>query len=106
MNDLQQLLKKHDPAADAALLPGEEQRLRLALNAPPPPRRISFRAAGAFATMALVALFLVALWGAAPRESQPAPMHAPVTADRTREVQVTTPGGTRVIWVFNDDFRM
>lgn len=102
MNDLHELLATHDPAREAHLTDDEKRRILSAVRPSRPPFRVARHHAGALASLALLALFLAALFAGSPSEPpQTAATHT-TSPSRTRELQLTTPGGTRVIWVFRD----
>lgn len=114
MKDIGQLLREADPLAhERGVLPDDAQAMRRAIVAAaeqkptiawwPRPMVVA-----ATIAVTLVAGVAVGRWlpsrdtAAARRGTAPPPSAA--SHDR-RQLQFATPGGTRVIWVFNPDFR-
>jgi len=111
MRSLHTHLKDGDPVAHEIPPSSEEmQRVRRAVlaaaGAPRPRltlgRRRAWAVAGALAVVAGAAG--VGRWSNPLSESQPIPSGASVDSP-SRQLQFATPGGTRVIWVFNSDFQ-
>ena len=114
MTDLRERLKSADPAVDEGPLSDvDAQRMRRAIVNAARERTaggaIGWKASWAALTLivAASALFGVARW----HETHP---DAPVAAAREpsgtpseprRQVHFVAPGGTRVIWIFNADFK-
>jgi len=105
-------LKDADPLVDDGPLSDvDAQRMRRAIVAAaaerPLARPIGSRASWAAITLAVAAtaVFAVNHWReprtpvAASREPSPS------TGQPTRQVHFVAPGGTRVIWIFNPDFK-
>ena len=117
MTELRDWLKEGDPVAhEPPLSDGDVQRMRHAINAGAESHesRIAEWSRGSWAT-ATVAVALTIAVGMA-RWFTPLPdihhEHASVTLQSEpsqpaarRQVQLIAPGGTRVIWIFNDNFR-
>jgi hypothetical protein len=119
MKSLTTLLREADPIArEPALTPDEIGRMRRAvLDAGPPARAGGWGPRLAVAT----AMVLVLVVGATTKQWRPArqpalnpqPGHGePIRDDRAampataarRQLQFATPGGTRVVWVFDSAF--
>lgn len=98
----------HEPPLDEAQV--REMRRMVLAAADRPRHRVAgatvWRAVGLGATAALV-IGVAASWG---RGDEGAYVHAPadpvdaVAGGAARQLQFATPGGTRVVWVFNADF--
>lgn len=113
MSDLQRVLREGDPAAGASeeFTPEQAAAMR---------RRVldaAFREASAnagwhkvLAFAAAVALtFLAGMaagYGLEPPPPEPMPPAEYVPAEGPRQLQFSTPGGTRIIWVFDPAFEM
>jgi hypothetical protein len=110
MNDL----KDADPFAEEGPLSDlDAERMRRAIVAAARERPIAdpigWKASWAAVTLAVAAttVFAVNHW----REPNAGPIAAPTTAasrattESRRQLQFVAPGGTRVIWVFNADFK-
>lgn len=110
---LRELLRRGDPAADGRAPDADETRLlrarvleeaRSAGGGAPAPRGL-FRPAVAFAWAAaacvavLVAVGTVSLRRGPARPEQADRSSPGVEAAAPRQVQFTTPGGTRIVWV-------
>jgi hypothetical protein len=114
MSRLQELLKDGDPAvSDPSLPDADVQRMRRRVidagQQGEPGFIMGRRALLGAATVALaVAAIGVVSWmgesGRGSREDGPAD-RANVAPPATRQLIFETPGGTRVIWVFNPEFR-
>jgi hypothetical protein len=102
MNELQELLARCDPALDAPLTERESLRIRAAMLPARPADRPALRPAGAFALLLLLVLFVAALFTGARPERFRTAADQKANPATTRELQVTTPGGTRLIWIFRD----
>ena len=115
MKDLTRILRDGDPAADPAdaqgLSPAQAAAMRRhILNASARPDLVRTPWSQPLALGALVALTIVAgvLVGLrlSPVAPQPAGVDAPVPAEGRRQFQFSTPGGTRIIWVFDPEFQV
>ena len=90
-DDLERLLRAHDPAQEKALTAADRTRMlaharqRLVL----PARRLSL----AFAVIALVIAFVTVRHH---RDEVPPP----------RQIQYVTPGGTRIVWTLDPNFHL
>lgn len=113
MKSIADRLKDADPVAHEPPLSNEEvqQMRRLVLTsskaAASGGARRAQMLAGVAATAALVAVFGYVSRRPEPAAAvlAPAPMlYDVVSPDAGRQLQFATPGGTRVIWVFNSDF--
>jgi hypothetical protein len=114
MNDLRERLKSADPAVgEGPLSDVEAQRMRRAIVAAAreqtSSRAIAWKTSWAALTVVVAAsaVFAIARWRE-PRVTAPvAPTSdaVPMTRESTRQLQFVAPGGTRVIWVFNADFK-
>jgi hypothetical protein len=117
MKTLRTLLREGDPVdREPALAPDDVERMRRAVLASAesaPSRAWTMRVAIA----AAVSLFVgVGMWiGPSTIRPRPAPQPidepdqaaAPAIAnDQRRQVQFATPGGTRIIWVFDSNFNV
>ncbi len=111
---IRELLRRGDPAADGCD-PGTEevrQMRRRVLRAVPSPGLRAVRPLPALAASVLVVV-LVALGWNLMRPGTPAPVQEPEAfagpvgpqpERRTRQIQFSTPGGTRVVWILDSDF--
>jgi hypothetical protein len=111
MKDLQTLLREGDPLTREPELPmAEADRIRRLLlrEARHEPRRVWLGAALlGFASVMTALAVVVAGRGEGLQTSgpsRPATSNAIVDAPPTRQLQFATPGGTRVIWVFDSTF--
>lgn len=115
MNELRDWLKDADPVVNEPQLPdADAQRMRRLIVAAGESRRSSFvewtRGSWAAATVviAVTIALSVSRWMRPAedgiRDTAAVPGIAPEAVTR-RQVQLTTPGGTRVIWVFNAEFK-
>jgi len=113
MKDIGRLLRDGDPVAlEPEMSSADVQAVRRAvLAALATTHRARSRwpgplFAGAAVTAALAAGVLVGLRTAAPRVSpmETASTHAADAEDAHRQLQFASPGGTRIIWVFDPEF--
>jgi hypothetical protein len=110
MTWLKRTLQDADPVAhEPPLAQADVQRMRRAVltAAEASPSRVTLRRSAAWAVAAAAILATVVgagRWSDAVRqEAQAPPSEGRETAPR--QLQFATPGGTRVIWVFNPDFK-
>jgi len=98
--NLNEILKQYDPAQDAggADVAGMRETI---LTSRRPPRTMS-RAVIAGALFLVLIAALVALRPEHPQRPVPMVRRAPIHQPATRQLQITTPGGTRLIWIFDD----
>ena len=111
MNDWRTALREGDPGAHAALTGDEVERVRRAvLSAVPMSRQ-----AAPWAQPLLVAVTIALMIGSgammgrrAADADADAVRPAPVADDEpvARQLQFSTPGGTRIIWTFNPDLHL
>jgi hypothetical protein len=103
MNRLQQMLKDADPVGiEPPLDDTEIQRIRRAMVAEagqPQPRVLAWRPM--VLTAAAAAVVIAGAVGLSRRPEIPPPVTETTTV---RQLQFSTPTGTRVIWVFNQEF--
>jgi hypothetical protein len=119
MKSLRTLLREADPVErEPALTPDEIGRMRRRVfDAGPPVRSGAWGPHLAVATVVMLALAVGAtskqwrpdLWPArAPQPGHVDPIRddgvATPTTDARRQLQFATPGGTRVVWVFDSTF--
>jgi hypothetical protein len=109
MERWQILLKEGDPVArDPALLPDDVDRIRRRVLAVEPRARSLGRImAIAFAAAVALIVGTGAWWtrATAPARPEPAAVSGSnAAASVRRQVQFSTPGGTRVIWIFDSNF--
>ncbi|HEY1306973.1 MAG TPA: hypothetical protein VGF24_25640 [Vicinamibacterales bacterium] len=113
MNDVRDRLKDADPVAmDAALCDDDVQRMRRVVMAAAARQPMSQAWARARWTAGVVVIVAIAIslnrWFE-PRESpRTPPADHSISNDASesrRQMQFIAPGGTRVIWVFNDEFK-
>jgi hypothetical protein len=114
MNDVRDWLKDADPVAnEPPLSDADVQRMRRAIvTATEPSHSFADWARGSWAA-ATVAIALTVAVGmsrwmtAAPEVNGGADVAPNVVAEAgtRRQMQLIAPGGTRVIWVFNDEFQ-
>jgi hypothetical protein len=95
-------LEQFDFARDEALTDEEVRRLRSSLGARPQ-NRLATRA---IASLFLLLLIAVAAMLVSRHHSDRVASVPPPRPAHTRQLQLTTPGGTRVVWIFNDKFSM
>ena len=117
MNNLRDWLKDGDPVAHEPPLYAEDvQRMRRAIVGGAEPQESSFGdwARGSWAAATVVVALTVAVsmsrWMTPSADvrsvnANAATAVAPPEAGARRQVQLIAPGGTRVIWIFNDDFK-
>jgi hypothetical protein len=112
MNDLRERLKSADPAVDDGLSDVDAQRMRRAIvNAagePPIGHPIEWRPSWTAVTLAIAATAIFAVTRSRePRVDGPVAPTSGVSqpVDSRRQLQFIAPGGTRVIWIFNPDFK-
>ena len=106
MKPWQQVLREHDPIEP--LTADEAEAIRRVLirearsaTATAPPRLVPILALGS----ALVVAVISGLMVARAHPETPAPSSPSAPGD-LRQLQFTTPGGTRIIWQFNPDFSL
>ncbi len=103
MNSIQSRLRAGDPASrDPQMSGADAARIRESILAARP---ASARRFGAVVPMAIA--LLCAAGGSAwlVRSTPPAEVRQ-IEPPRQRQLQFSTPGGTRVIWFFNPDFEV
>jgi hypothetical protein len=116
MNDLRDWLKDADPVAhEPPLADTDAQRMRrVMLAASARPSSLVLWDRGTLAAACVVLAVTIALgvdrwrWIAADLEREDgvdAPAADVAEGSRPRQLQLIAPGGTRVIWVFNEDFK-
>ena len=113
MNDVRDRLRDADPVATDTALSNEDvvqmRRVVMAAAARHPMSQVWARARWAAAAVAVVVIAIVVNRWLEPREMRPAfpaDQSDPNDANASRrQMQFITPGGTRVIWVFNDEFK-
>jgi hypothetical protein len=116
MNELRDQLTAGDPVADEPPLSHEDvQRMRRAIAGGESPRpSFGDLARGSWAAATVVIAVTIAIgmsrWSSPASDVSRAPVTEPwpsVTqeAGARRQVQLIAPGGTRVIWIFNADFK-
>lgn len=113
MNDVRDWLKDADPVAnEPPLSDADAQRMRRAIVAASDSSS-SFadwaRGSWAVATVAIALTIAVGMsrWMTPARDAEISREATPVAAPEIgarRQMQLIAPGGTRVIWIFNDDF--
>jgi hypothetical protein len=116
MTDLTRLLRDADPAReDAQLGPDAAQRIRRTVLAALPEQSPAHTPWHRPFALAAVALLFLALGTIAGHRALTRPVPAPPAADlavvdgpggERRQLQFSTPGGTRVIWIFDDNLRL
>jgi hypothetical protein len=117
MNELRDWLKEGDPVANEPPLSDEDvRRMRRAIVAEDASDRSAFAdwARGSWAAATVLVALTIAV--SISRWATPSSDVGDVTVDAAhaaappepgarRQVQLIAPGGTRVIWIFNDDFK-
>jgi hypothetical protein len=113
MTTLKARLFEGDPAAEAGLSAGDVQEMRrVVVAAAATPAAAPAWWGHSLAVAALIAVMigagLVAGRRAADRERLIAPIavEAPAPEGERRQLQFSTPGGTRIIWVFDSEFQL
>jgi len=100
--NLNEILKRYDPAQEA----GEADVARLResiMTSPRKPPRTARRAVLACALLIVVIAAVVSLRHDEPQRPAPIVRKAPIhQRPETRQLQITAPGGTQLIWIFND----
>ena len=113
MSDWRTALRAGDPAVHAQLSADDAQAMRRAVLAavPDPAQRVGRVWVQPLLVAATIALMIGTGAVAGHRAAMPQPPApsvdgAAVDSDEqpTRQLQFATPGGTRIIWVFNSDF--
>ena len=116
MNELRDWLKDGDPvASEPPLSDVDRRRMRQAIVAASDGRQSPFAdwARGSWAAATVVVGLTIAMgvtrWYTPARGVRPAQVETPTVSapehDTRRQVQLIAPGGTRVIWIFNADFK-
>lgn len=102
--NINEILKQFDPAHDVANVDLAAMRETI-MTAKPRPRT---RSRAVIACALLIALIAVVVARRREQPQQPIPIvrKTPMHQPATRQLQLTTPGGTRLIWVFDDRFSM
>jgi hypothetical protein len=114
MNTWQRLLREHDPAAAEARLaaPDVDAIRRAAVAAAREPQRPPVRWRQPLAMAAIVVLMIGAGAVAGRRVNEQEQRNSPAAVvpvespSEPRQLQFATPGGTRIIWVFNPEFEL
>ena len=115
MKTLRTLLLEDDPlAAEPALGPNDVDRMRRAvLTSAGPIRRPDWTMRVVVAAMASLVIGVSARLGPLPTQPRPAPRpfdghdrteSLAIATGQRLQVQFATPGGTRIIWVFDANF--
>jgi len=100
--NLNEILKQHDPAREADDADVASLRASI-MTSPRRPPRTARRAVLAFALLVVVIAAVVSLRRDEPQRPAPIVRNAPIRQrPETRQLQITAPGGTQLIWVFND----
>ena len=102
MKSTRSLLRDGDPARDAAMSGTDIARIRASILSERPRPAVGLRAIVPVA----VALVCAAAGSAWLVRSTPPPAATQVKSPRQRQLQFSTPGGTRVIWFFNPDLEV
>jgi hypothetical protein len=117
MNELRDWLNEGDPVAhEPALTHADAARMRRTIVGAEASDPSSFAdwARGSWAAATIVVALTIAVSMSRWASSSPdvpvanvdaAPTLAPQEPGARRQVQLIAPGGTRVIWIFNDDFK-
>jgi hypothetical protein len=117
MNELRDWLKEGDPVAnEPPLSEADVQRMRRAIADAGESRASSFSdwARGSWATATIVVAITIAVgmtrWFTPLPDVRNGDAGATSTSEPSqpaarRQVQLIAPGGTRVIWIFNDEFQ-
>jgi hypothetical protein len=110
MKTWQTLFREGDPAADARLSSPDVERMRrvvVAAAREPRPAAVSWYQPLAMAALVVIMIGVGATVGHRADWEPPPPSSAGVVPDddgERRQLQFATPGGTRIIWVFNSEF--
>ena len=104
MNDLRSRLTQGDPLLHEAELSGfESRRLREHVLAAKPAAKASYSTL----MLPVAAMLLVMAVGSGWWVRTSIPEAPPESTHlRTRQLQFSTPGGTRILWTFNDDLEL
>jgi len=102
--NLNEVLKQFDPAREVGGADLAAMRETIMTSGRRP--RTMSRAVIAFAVLALAVVVVISLRRDHPQQPMPIVRKAPIQQPATRQLQITTPGGTRLIWVFDDRFSM
>jgi hypothetical protein len=108
-DEIRELLRQGDPLeADRGLGADELTRMRRRIVAEAATHRTRFfRPMPAFAAAAMVVLMLVIGWEFLRSEDPVTPVESTAESDRqTRQIQFSTPGGTRIIWLLDSEFEV
>jgi hypothetical protein len=97
------ILRDHDPAAEAALGAEDAQSIRRTVVAAAQQRRSQqhrwVRPAAVAAMLMLIAAS--GIYGGRRPQPQQSPIPETTGSEERRQLQFSTPGGTRIIWTFN-----
>jgi hypothetical protein len=113
MKTWQTLLREHDPAGDARLPSHDIEAIRRAAAAAARetrPAAVQWQRPLAMAAVVVLMVGSGVIAGRRAASRQPAvapaaePSPAQAGALEQRQLQFATPGGTRIIWVFNPEF--
>ena len=102
--NLDEILKQFDPAQEAGGADVAGMRETILTSKRPSP--IMRRAVIACALLVALTAVIVSRRREHPRPPVPIVRKAPIHQPASRQLQITTPGGTRLIWVFGDGFSM
>jgi len=108
-DEIRELLRQGDPAgSDTALEADDVARMRRRIMAEAATHRTPFfRPMPTFATAAMVVLMLVIGWTFLRSDDPVTPVESAIESDRrTRQIQFSTPGGTRIIWLLDSEFEV
>jgi len=113
MTTLKARLSEGDPAAGAGLSDGDVQEMRrLVVAAAAKPMEAPAWWGQSLAVAALIAVMVGAGLFAGRRAAErehlivPIGLEAPAPEGERRQLQFSTPGGTRIIWVFDSEFQL
>jgi hypothetical protein len=108
MKTWQTLLREGDPAADAQLPTPDVERMRrvvVAAASAPQPAPFPWFQPLAMAALVVIMIGVGGLIGHRADWEVPPPSAARALEEgERRQLQFATPGGTRIIWVFNSEF--
>lgn len=107
MNTWQTLLREGDPAADARLASPDADRMRrivVAAASEGAPARLPWHRPLAMAAVVLLMIGSGLVIGQRADWRDVPPPSAFRDDGERRQLQFATPGGTRIIWVFNSEF--